>query len=242
MVVRAGMLCLLALAAMFGLRVFSPDLSQSGQRVVVAAAVALLAPMLWPGIAGTSVATALRVLFWSVLAVLAAAGTMLLAPWMQGLAAPGFEPVFATAALLLALLLMLHALVALLEGRWRNPARPPEAAREMAGRAVALLLALWAAVPLWLGPLAELLSRDHEGAVDAVIGASPLTHLAVASGNDLLRNPWLYQHSNLAALPFSYPGLAALVWFYATASTVLALAALAWLRRSSSLSIKEKTR
>ena len=29
---------------------------------------------------------------------------------------------------------------------------------------------------------------------------SPLTHLAVASGNDLLRNQWFYQHSNLASL------------------------------------------
>ena len=242
MAVRAAMLLLVALAAMFALRAFSLDLSQSSQRVVVAAAVALLAPLLWPGIAATPVATALRVLLWSALAVLAVVCTALLAPWLQGLAAPDFEPVFATGALLLALLLMLHTLVALLEGYWRSPARPPEAAREMAGRTVALLLALWAAVPLWLGPLAELLSRDYEGAVDAVIGASPLTHLAVASGNDLLRNQWLYQHSNLAALPFSYPGLAGLAWFYASASAVLALAALAWLHRTGSLSIKEKTR
>ena len=202
---RGVMLFLAVLLTGVALRAAAPDVPASGQRVVVAAAVALLAPLLWPGSAATPVATALRVLLWSALAVLAVVCTALLAPWLQGLAAPDFEPVFATGALLLALLLMLHTLVALLEGHWRSPARPPEAAREMAGCTVALLLALWAAVPLWLGPLAELLSRDHEGAVDAVIGASPLTHLAVASGNDLLRNQWLYQHSNLAALPFSYP-------------------------------------
>lgn len=37
----------------------------------------------------------------------------------------------------------------------------------------------------------------------------------MASGNDLLRNAWLYQHSNLAGLQFDYPGLAGLAWFYA---------------------------
>ena len=236
------MLFVAALLTGVALRAAAPDVPASGQRVVVAAAVSLLAPLLWPGLAATPVASALRVLLWSALAVSAVVCTALLSPWLQGLAAPGLEPVFATGALLLALLLMLHTLVALLETHWRSGARPPAAAREMAGRTVALLLALWAAVPLWLGPLTELLLHDHEGVVDAVIGASPLTHLAVASGNDLLRNQWLYQHSNLAALPFSYPGLAGLAWFYASASAVSALAALAWLHRAGSLSIKEKTR
>ena len=34
-----------------------------------------------------------------------------------------------------------------------------------------------------------------------------LNNLAVATGNDLLRNQWFYQHSNLAGLRFDYPGL-----------------------------------
>jgi len=250
MAVRAGMLFLAALLAVACLRAVAPDLPQSGQRVVVAAAVALLAPMLWPGLAATPLLTALRVLLWSAVAVFGVVCAALLGPWLYGFAAPGFEPVFLTGALLLALLLWVHTLVALLEAHWRSGARSPEAAREMAAGTVALLLALWAALPLWLGPWAELLSHEHEWVVDAVIGASPLTHLAVASGNDLLRNPWLYQHSNLAALPFSYPVLAGLVWFYAAASAVLALTALAWLHRAGSLSgslsgslhIKEKTR
>jgi len=62
---------------------------------------------------------------------------------------------------------------------------------------------------------------------------SPLTHLAVASGNDLLRNPWFYQHSNLAALQFSYPSLAELILSYGLAFLALALIPLAsrWTRR-----------
>ncbi len=82
-------------------------------------------------------------------------------------------------------------------------------AREAAGRSAAVALALLGALPLWLGPVAETLSARHDWAIDAVVGASPLTHLAVASGNDLLRNQWFYQHANLAALLFSYPGLGA---------------------------------
>ena len=100
----------------------------------------------------------------------------------------------------------------------------------MAGRTVVIALALLGAMPLWLGPAAELLSGQHPWTIDAVIGLSPLTHLAVASGNDLLRNQWLYEHSNLAALQFSYPVLTELAWFYAMVSLMLALTALAFRR------------
>ena len=100
----------------------------------------------------------------------------------------------------------------------------------MAGRTAALVLALLGSLPLWLGPVAELLSARHAWVIDAIVGMSPLTHLAVASGNDLLRNEWLYQHSNLAALQFSYPGLAHLAWSYASVCSMLALVALAFLR------------
>ena len=97
----------------------------------------------------------------------------------------------------------------------------------MAGRTVAIGLALLGALPLWLGPVGELLSDRHEGLIDAVIAVSPLTHLAVASGNDLLRNPWFYQHANLAALKFSYPGLAELAAAYAAVTAFVAMLALA---------------
>jgi hypothetical protein len=107
----------------------------------------------------------------------------------------------------------------------------------MAGRVGAIVLALLGSVPLWLGPAAELLARRHAWIIDAVVGVSPLTHLAVASGNDLLRNPWFYQHSNLAALRFSYPSLTTLMATYiaiALALVLVPLAAPRWGRRSAS--------
>ena len=98
----------------------------------------------------------------------------------------------------------------------------------MAGRTAAIALALVGSLPLWLGPAGELLAGRQPWIIDAVVGVSPLTHLAVASGNDLLRNQWFYQHSNLAALQFSYPGLARLTLSYASAILALALVALAF--------------
>jgi hypothetical protein len=92
---------------------------------------------------------------------------------------------------------------------------------------VAIVVALLGSAPLWLGPAAELLARRQAWLIDAVIGVSPLTHLAVASDNDLLRNPWFYQHANLAALQFSYPGLSDIILFYGMVALTLALVALA---------------
>jgi hypothetical protein len=73
----------------------------------------------------------------------------------------------------------------------------------------------------------ELLQGDHPRLVDTLIGVSPLTHLAMASGNDLLHNQRLYQHSNLAVLPYAYPGLGELAWSYGVAASLLMLAPLA---------------
>lgn len=70
-----------------------------------------------------------------------------------------------------------------------------------------------------------MLSARHAQAIDTVLGLSPLTHLAVASGNDLLRNPWLYQHSNLSGLQFEYPTLTSLAWFYVALCLLLGVLA-----------------
>jgi hypothetical protein len=86
------------------------------------------------------------------------------------------------------------------------------------------VLATLGAAPLWLGPAAELATPQHPGAVDAVVAASPLTHLAVASGNDLFRNQWFYQQSNLAGLRFDYPRMAPLVVGYTALAVTLLLA------------------
>jgi len=133
--------------------------------------------------------------------------------------------------MLLLILLVTHAAAAGLEVRWHGQSGNAETAREMAGRAAALALALVGSLPLWAGPACELLSGRHPWIIDAAIGVSPLTHLAVASGNDLLRNQWLYQHSNLAPLQFSYPGIADVTVAYAGILLLLALFPLASLRR-----------
>jgi hypothetical protein len=197
------------------------DLSPSALRVAITAVIGLVAPLFWPGSAATPLRTLLRIAAWSAgVAGLAAAG-LLLAGHGQPLAR-----VLPACGMLALIMLATHAAMAGLEGWLRGRSADAESAREMAGRTAAVALALGGSLPLWLGPAGELLARSHAWTIDAVIGASPLTHLAVASGNDLLRNQWFYEHSNLAALQFSYPGLPELALSYASIAAVLALVAL----------------
>ena len=142
-----------------------------------------------------------------------------------------FARILAACAMLLLILLVTHAVTAGLEMRLHGQSEDAETAREMAGRAAALALAFVGSLPLWLGPASELLAARHPWIIDAALGISPLTHLAVASGNDLLRNQWLYEHSNLAALQFSYPGLADLSVAYASVLLLFVFVPVAYLRR-----------
>ncbi len=202
------------------------NLQPSALRLAVTAIVGLLAPLFWPGRGATPARTAIRIAGWS----LAAACLAAIALRFAGNHGQPFARNLPACAMLTLILLVTHALAAALEGRWRAQSGDTESAREMAGRTAAVMLALLGSAPLWLGPAAELLARRHAWIIDAVIGASPLTHLAIASGNDLLRNPWFYQHANLAALQFSYPSLAGITLFYGTVALLLALVALASLR------------
>lgn len=210
--------------AAFGVR--SAQWPPSALRLLVTTVVGLLAPLFWPGSAATPARTAARIVGWSAAAAALAAVAMRIA----GDPAQPFARIFVACALLMALLLVAHALAAALDAHWRRHAVDATGAREMSGRAVSLALALLGSLPLWLGPAAELLASRRAWIVDVVIGISPLTHLAVASNNDLLRNQWLYQHCNLAAVRFSYPELAELAGCYASLGAALALIALA-LRR-----------
>jgi small-conductance mechanosensitive channel len=210
--------CLVGVA----LGVADREMSPSAVRLVLAAVVAWLAPLCWPGLAATPARTALRLLLWS--AGAAAAAALL----MRVLGAAG-QPVALIAqasAMLLAILLLSHAAAAGLEALWRRGAFDAGGAREAAGRTVTLALTVLGALPLWLGPLAEALAAAHPALADTVLAFSPLTHLAVASDNDLLRNDWLYQRANLAALQVAYPELSHLAWAYAGAGLVMGAAAL----------------
>jgi len=229
---------LLSLAAglmLLALGVTTTDTASSLRCVAVTAVVGVLAPLFWPGSADTPARTAWRVGGWS----LAAAGLALalLLVLGRGQPMPALRPALGACLMLLPLLLLGHALAAGLPALWRpsagHPAHAHNGARALTGLAASLALVLLGALPLWLGPAAELLSVDHAGINDLVIGLSPLTHLAVASDNDLLRNQWFYEHSNLAALPVAYPGLADIGVAYAAVllTLMLALAGLARRRR-----------
>ncbi|MEP7182741.1 MAG: hypothetical protein ABI886_11170 [Betaproteobacteria bacterium] len=217
---------MLAVASMLMLAAFgatATDLQPSALRVAVTAVIGLIATLFWPGSAATPARTAFRIGAWSAAAACLAAIALRIA----GNSGQPFARILAACGMLLLILLVTHAVAAGLEWRWRDQSEDAESAREMAGRAAALALAFVGSLPLWLGPAAELLAGRHPWIIDAVVGMSPLTHLAVASGNDLLRNQWFYQHSNLAALQFSYPSPAELILAYGSVCLALALIALA---------------
>lgn len=225
MAARWGMLAVVALLILATFGATADDVPPSALRVAVTAIVGLLAPLFWPGIGAAPARTVLRIVGWSA----AAAGLAAALLRLLGTPAQPFDRIFGVCGMLMLVLLLAHAAVAWLERRWSGGSGGSKASesREMAGRTVATALALLGTLPLWLGPAGELASRRYAWAIDAVIGLSPLTHLAVAGGNDLLRIQWFYQHSNLAGLQFSYPALAGVAWFYTVALLLLVLGALA---------------
>lgn len=229
--VRWGLLLAATLMLLAVLGAADPDLQPSALRLMVTCVVALLAPVFWPGIAATPSRTALRVAGWSVAAACLAA----LALWAFGTNVQPLSRVAAACSMLALVLIVTHALVAVLEGHWRGPSADPQVSRELAGRSAALALALLGSLPLWFGPAAESLSARQAWIVDASLALSPLTHLAVASGNDLLRNQWFYQHSNLASLQTAYPELNAIAWTYLFACSMLLLTALSSRRRQPAI-------
>ncbi len=192
----------------------------SAFNVMVASVVALLAPLFWPGTQAAG-----RRGLWPVLAWCLAA-TALAALLMFGLNPRGqrLAGLAGVCTQLLLLLLAVHLLLARLLARWGGEGRLLARGAGQAG--VVLLMALLAALPLWLGPAVQGLAAGSDDAVDLLLALSPLVHLAVAAGNDLLRNGWFYEHSNLAGLPFSYPDVAKLVLAYAAACLVLSLSGL----------------
>jgi hypothetical protein len=71
-------------------------------------------------------------------------------------------------------------------------------------RSVLCLLALTAAAPLWLGPVAAW-PGVPSWMPSAVIDASALTYLASMADFDLYRSDWFYRHTPFGGLRYSYP-------------------------------------
>jgi hypothetical protein len=220
---RWAMLLATALLTLVAAGAMAPDLQPAARRVMVAAVVGLLAPAFRPGIAATVPRTLWRLALW----VTASAGLAAIVLRWLGPPAQPMMPDLRVCAMLLLILMTAHTAAVAIETRLRIRSLDEHLARAIAGVAVVAALALLGSLPLWLGPAAELLSAHDHGAIDAALGMSPLFHLGVAVANDLLRNDWFYQHSNLAGLPFSYPDLAGTAWVYAAASSMLMLVVLA---------------
>ena len=249
---RLAMLAGSMMLMLAALGVTSERWQPSALRLVVTAVVGLLAPLFWPGCgataarnidcntdrntACTTARTGARIVGWSAAAAaLAAASLLILGGPRQTL-----MRAVAACAVLLLMLVPVHTLVAALELRWRRRSVAAQDAREQASRMAVLALALLGALPLWCGPVAQLLATRQPWLVDTAVGISPLTHLAVASSNDLLRNEWFYQHSNLASVQVSYPPLAWVAGSYGAVCAALAILALACRRRQ--LRIDDTTR
>jgi hypothetical protein len=217
LVIRFAGLAATALLLLAALGAGDPELQASARIVLVTAVVGLLAPLFWPGRADTPGLTVLRIAGWS-LAVSSLAG---IAAMLSGIG-PASLPRAATAcAVLFLVLVVVHAVAAALELLLQSRTKQAGSARESAAWLATAVLAILAATPLWFGQAAELASAGRPQAVDAAVAVSPLTHLAVATGNDLLRNQWFYQHSNLGGLRFDYPRLAPVVIAYCLLAAAL---------------------
>jgi hypothetical protein len=221
-------LALSALLAIAAMGAYSVDLQASARLVLITAVIAVLAPLFWPGRAATERATAWRVLGWSMGATLLAA--------VAGLILGGAPQLGAACLTLLLVCISTHGAAAWSESLLARRGADAAAARHASAWLATTLLALTAAAPLWLGPAAELAAAERPRALQAVVAVSPLTHLAVASGNDLLRNQWFYQHSNLSGLRFDYPRIGPIIAGYALLSlAVLTLPVITRARRATPL-------
>ena len=223
-VVALSTLLVAAALMLAALGAYEANLQASAQRVLVTAVIALIAPLFWPGRAKTFERTAFRICAWSGAVSLLAALALC---FLRGGVTNAIIPTVAVCAMLLLLLLVTHAVAAGFETLMATKAQGGEGAREMSGAIATVVLALFGSLPLWAGPAGELTQHANAATIDAAVALSPLVHLAVASGNDLLRNPWFYQHSNLAALRFSYPSPIAVTAAYTAIALVFVFGSLA---------------
>jgi hypothetical protein len=210
--VLAGTAIMVALA----LGIAGPDTPPATRLLLAVAAPVLLVPLFCGEAARTSTALAASIAGWicaTLLLVVAAVlygarpATAQLAPLL--LVALGIVVVTQLAA---------RAVTRLLQAAGLDET----AAREWARWLVAAILWLLATAPLWLGPLAALGAEAGPARSSAIVAASPLVHLGVAAGQDLLRTQWWYAHTSFGSLQFDYPSLAAIARAYVATALVLA--------------------
>jgi hypothetical protein len=75
------------------------------------------------------------------------------------------------------------------------------------------LLTLLCATPLWVLPV-DRPEAPGPLVLNALVAINPLTHLAVMTGTDFLRQDFFYRHSALGSLRYAYPTPSAVVTGY----------------------------
>ena len=225
-------LALAIAAGLASLAIGIADGTDSGatRLLAVVALPALLSPLLGRPGATRLAALPAHVLAWAL-------GTFLLAAAVW-LSAGGWPPSRTLVPLLFAFGLVVTARLAaiVVAAVLRDSAMAGTAADEWARWLVAATLWLLAAAPLWLGPLADLRAREGTAAAEAIVAASPLVHLGLAAGQDVLRTQWFYANSSLGSLQFDYPSLTSVALGYAGVAAVLALLAAGFARRRAAAS------
>ena len=175
-------------------------LVSQGLFVTLAALLLLPLPQRWPGLIATSLSSA--------------AVFLLLSSWSGADAVPA-AVLFRLTLLVFCLSLALWSLLQLSGALF-----PAQAGLRSI---VALLFCTGLALPLWLGPVVELLQPGNTS-LDSLIAITPLTHFSVAADYDYLRSEWFYRNTPFGSLPFHYPGFYSIVTVYLLTVGMLQLA------------------
>jgi hypothetical protein len=210
----AAVSCVVAIV----LALWAGPMSLAAATFVAAAAPAMLAPLFWLR-EGYSRGRFLKSALGSVPAIVLVALMLRIA--LGASVMPG-RLVLAT-LVVVAMLAVAHQAATLIEDMLRRLEAGESPAREWSYWTVTAILWLASAAPLWLGPVADLAAGIQPRLPSILLGSSPLAHLAVACGHDVLRDQWVYAHTSLGALQVDYPRLPLVLSVYVVAAVALSI-------------------
>jgi hypothetical protein len=205
-----------AIVAALTLGIAAPGTPPATRLLLAVAAPVLLVPLFFVEIARTSRALAAAIAGWIVATLLPGVVAVLCG------ARPATAQLAPLLMVALGIVVVTRLTVSIVSRLLQAAGLDEPAAREWARWLSAAMLWLLATAPLWLGPLAALGAEAGPQRSGAIVAASPLVHLGVAAGQDLLRTQWWYAHTSFGSLQFDYPSLVAIARAYA--ATALALA------------------
>lgn len=168
-----------------------PHMPFKARLLTLAATVILLGQLYSPTRGSSPFSPPARALLWSLLVASAA----LLLMWLTGGDMPAWRRSLQLAGAIFVITFALQGLNQLLAACCDEAFAPALSL---------MILILFAAAPLWLGPwAADTDAGQLRG--DVIIAASPLTALSVAIDYDYLRSAWFYTHTPFGALRYHYP-------------------------------------